>query len=315
MVGGTGLHRRIGEDGLEIGYWRRADAGGRGLVTTWSAALTRAAFALDGVERVEIHCDEANVASAAVPRRLGFTLERIEDKPIAAPGERGRSMIWICRNGQVREPNAERGVLRYLARCRSPPLRLTRTSRSRSATTRRAGCGPSSPSTRRRSARRSVAPAASRTTSDADALADVLDLSKAMAYKNSLAGLDHGGGKAVIIGDPATVKTEQLLRAYGRFLQGLGGRYITACDVGTTPTDMDVVALECDDVTGRSAEKGGSGDSGVLTAFGVHQGMLAAARHRWGADGLARAGGSGSPGSARSAAPSWSWRCATAPRS
>ena len=106
VVGGTGLHRRIGEDGLEIGYWRRADAGGRGLVTTWSAALTRAAFALDGVERVEIHCDEANVASAAVPRRLGFTLERIEDKPIAAPGELGRSMIWICRPGQVREPNA-----------------------------------------------------------------------------------------------------------------------------------------------------------------------------------------------------------------
>jgi valine dehydrogenase (NAD+) len=122
--------------------------------------------------------------------------------------------------------------------------------------------------------------------SDADALADVLNLSKAMAYKNSLAGLDHGGGKAVIIGDPATVKTEQLLRAYGRFLRGLAGRYITACDVGTMPTDMDVVALECDDVTGRSAEKGGSGDSGVLTAFGVHQGMLAAARHRWGADGL-----------------------------
>ena len=122
--------------------------------------------------------------------------------------------------------------------------------------------------------------------SDDDALADVLNLSKAMAYKNSLAGLDHGGGKAVIIGDPATVKTEQLLRAYGRFLRGLAGRYITACDVGTMPKDMDVVALECDDVTGRSAEKGGSGDSGVLTAFGVHEGMRAAARHRWGADDL-----------------------------
>ena len=67
--------------------------------------------------------------------------------------------------------------------------------------------------------------------SDAAALADVLNLSKAMAYKNSLAGLDHGGGKAVIIGDPASIKTEQLLRAYGRFLRGLAGRYITACDV------------------------------------------------------------------------------------
>ena len=106
VVGGTGLHSRMGNDGLEIGYWRRADVGGRGLVTTWSAALTHAAFALDRVQRVEIHCDEANVASAAVPRRLGFTLDRIEDKPIAAPAELGRSMIWICRPGQVREPRA-----------------------------------------------------------------------------------------------------------------------------------------------------------------------------------------------------------------
>ena len=122
--------------------------------------------------------------------------------------------------------------------------------------------------------------------SDAEALTDVLNLSKAMAYKNSLAGLDHGGGKAVIIGDPATVKTEQLLRAYGRFLRGLAGRYITACDVGTVPTDMDVVALESDDVTGRSADKGGAGNSGVLTAFGVHEGIRAAARHRWGSDDL-----------------------------
>ena len=65
------------------------------------------------------------------------------------------------------------------------------------------------------------------------ALADVLNLSRSMAYKNALAGLDHGGGKAVIIGDPATDKTEALLRAYGRFVESLGGRYVTACDVGT----------------------------------------------------------------------------------
>src|SRR5258708_2335036 len=64
-------------------------------------------------------------------------------------------------------------------------------------------------------------------------LADVLDLSRAMAYKNSMAGLDHGGGKAVIWGDPERIKTEPLLRAYGRFIQSLGGRYYTACDVGT----------------------------------------------------------------------------------
>jgi valine dehydrogenase (NAD+) len=123
--------------------------------------------------------------------------------------------------------------------------------------------------------------------SEDDAVDDVLNLSKAMAYKNALAGLDHGGGKAVIIGDPATDKSELLLRAYGRFVEGLGGRYITACDVGTYVEDMDVVARECSYVTGRSPANGGAGDSSVLTAFGVYQGMLAAARSTWDADGLA----------------------------
>ena len=88
--------------------------------------------------------------------------------------------------------------------------------------------------------------------SDEDALQDVLRLSRAMSYKNALAGLDHGGGKAVIIGDPAQDKTEPLLRAYGRFVQSLGGRYITACDVGTYVEDMDLIARECSYVTGRS---------------------------------------------------------------
>ena len=151
--------------------------------------------------------------------------------------------------------------------------------------------------------------------SDDEALADVLNLSKAMAYKNSLAGLDHGGGKAVIIGDPATVKTEQLLRAYGRFLRGLAGRYITACDVGTMPTDMDVVALECDDVTGRSADEGWLG--GFRRAHGV-RGARGHARRRRGTVGArttSAGGGSESPAWARSAARWWSWRCATGPRS
>jgi valine dehydrogenase (NAD+) len=107
-----------------------------------------------------------------------------------------------------------------------------------------------------------------------------------MSYKNALAGLDLGGGKGVIIGDPARVKTEALLRAYGRFVQSLGGRYITACDVGTYVADMDVVARECDWVTGRSPEHGGAGDSSVLTAFGVFQGMRAAAQYRWGSPSL-----------------------------
>ncbi|MCW2751123.1 MAG: valine dehydrogenase, partial [Aeromicrobium sp.] len=101
-----------------------------------------------------------------------------------------------------------------------------------------------------------------------EALTDVLNLSQGMAYKNALAGLDLGGGKAVIIGDPTTIKTEPLLRAYGRFVQTLGGRYYTACDVGTFSPDMDIIAKECDFVTGCTVEHGGAGDSSVLTAFG-----------------------------------------------
>ena len=104
-----------------------------------------------------------------------------------------------------------------------------------------------------------------------------------MSYKAALAGLDLGGGKAVIIGDPATLKSEALLRAYGRFVQSLGGRYYTACDVGTFSEDMDHVARECDFVTGRTVAHGGAGDSSVLTAYGVFQGMRAAAQHTWGA--------------------------------
>jgi valine dehydrogenase (NAD+) len=123
--------------------------------------------------------------------------------------------------------------------------------------------------------------------SEAEALADVLRLSAAMAYKNALAGLDLGGGKAVIIGDPAQLKTEGLLRAYGRFVESLGGRYITACDVGTRSEDMDIVARECRYVTGRTVANGGAGDSSVLTALGVMHGMRAAAAHAWGSPDLA----------------------------
>ncbi len=118
--------------------------------------------------------------------------------------------------------------------------------------------------------------------SETDALRDVLRLSRSMAYKAALAGLDLGGGKAVIIGDPRRDKTEPLLRAYGRFVQSLHGRYLTACDVGTYSEDMDVIARECDFVTGRTAAHGGAGDSSVLTAFGVFEGMRAAAEVAWG---------------------------------
>ncbi|MDX6741885.1 Glu/Leu/Phe/Val dehydrogenase [Actinocorallia sp. A-T 12471] len=123
--------------------------------------------------------------------------------------------------------------------------------------------------------------------SEEAALADVLDLSRGMTYKNAMAGLDHGGGKAVIIGDPRTDKTEALLRAYGRFVQSLNGRYVTACDVGTFSPDMDYVARESAFVTGRTTAHGGAGDSSILTALGVFQGMRAAAERVWGAPTLA----------------------------
>jgi valine dehydrogenase (NAD+) len=122
--------------------------------------------------------------------------------------------------------------------------------------------------------------------STADAVRDVLNLSRGMSYKAALAGLDLGGGKAVIIGDPIKDKNEALLRAYGRFVQSLNGRYFTACDVGTFSADMDIVARECAFVTGRTVAHGGAGDSSVLTAYGVYQGMRASAEALWGSPSL-----------------------------
>ena len=123
--------------------------------------------------------------------------------------------------------------------------------------------------------------------SDEAALADALQLARAMSYKNALAGLEHGGGKAVIIGDPRTDKSRELFLAYGRFIESLGGRYVTAGDVGTTVADLDVMFEECRWVTGKSPELGGGGDSGRLTAWGVFQGMRAAADAVWGTPTLA----------------------------
>lgn len=100
-LGGCGLHDRIGPDGREIGYWLRADATGHGIITAAAGALTGVALAIDGVDRVEIHCDEANVRSAAVARRLGYRLARIEPDAVTAPGDLGRSMIWVCTRGRA----------------------------------------------------------------------------------------------------------------------------------------------------------------------------------------------------------------------
>lgn len=121
--------------------------------------------------------------------------------------------------------------------------------------------------------------------SEAEALTDVLRLAQGMTFKSAAAGMDLGGGKAVIIGDPERIKTRELLLAYGRFIDTLGGRYITAADVGSTAEDLDVVAEVTPHVVGKNA--GGSGDSGYSTAYGVFSAMRAAAEHRYGEDGLA----------------------------
>jgi leucine dehydrogenase len=113
------------------------------------------------------------------------------------------------------------------------------------------------------------------------ALIDVLRLARAMTYKAAAAGLDLGGGKAVIIGDPATARSEALLRAYGRHVDILGGRYLTAEDVGTTQADMDLIRRETTAVTGVSESLGGSGDPSAATAYGVMWAMKAVADHLW----------------------------------
>ena len=122
---------------------------------------------------------------------------------------------------------------------------------------------------------------------EADALVDVLRLSEAMTYKAAVSGLDCGGGKAVIWGDPSVDKTEPLLRAYGRMIDSLGGRYVTACDVGTYPDDMATISRETRWVVGSVPEEGGSGDSGVTTALGTYVGIRACASHVWGSAELA----------------------------
>ena len=123
--------------------------------------------------------------------------------------------------------------------------------------------------------------------SERDALVDVCRLAVGMTYKHAVCGNDLGGGKAVIIGDPNKVKTEALLRAYGRFVDGLNGRYITAEDVGTTQPDMDIVRRETPHVTGDSEALGGSGDPSPATALGVLCAMRAVAQRLWDSPSLA----------------------------
>lgn len=122
--------------------------------------------------------------------------------------------------------------------------------------------------------------------SEAAAIEDALRLAKGMTYKNAAAGLNLGGGKTVIIGDPRKDKSEELFRAFGRYIQGLNGRYITAEDVGTTVADMDMIHEETDYVTGISPAFGSSGNPSPVTAYGVYRGMKAAAKAAFGSDSL-----------------------------
>ncbi len=119
--------------------------------------------------------------------------------------------------------------------------------------------------------------------SDEEALVDVLRLSRGMTYKNAVAGLNLGGGKAVIIGDNRTTRREMLFRAHGRFVDSLGGRYITAEDVGTSPADMDFVHMETAYVAGL---QGRSGDPSPVTARGVFRAIEASAKQKWGSESL-----------------------------
>ncbi|WP_416728927.1 branched-chain amino acid dehydrogenase [Fictibacillus sp. JL2B1089] len=118
------------------------------------------------------------------------------------------------------------------------------------------------------------------------AIEDALRLAKGMTYKNAAAGLNLGGGKTVIIGDPKKDKNEEMFRAFGRYIQGLNGRYITAEDVGTTVEDMDLIYQETQFVTGVSPAFGSSGNPSPVTAYGVYRGMKAAAMEAFGTDSL-----------------------------
>ena len=121
---------------------------------------------------------------------------------------------------------------------------------------------------------------------EAEALTDVLRLARGMSYKAAIAGLNLGGGKAVIIGNAKTDKTETLFRSFGRFVEGLSGRYITAEDVGTSVKDMEWVRMETKYVTGISRALGGSGDPSPVTALGAFSGLKATVKHQLGKDSL-----------------------------
>jgi leucine dehydrogenase len=123
--------------------------------------------------------------------------------------------------------------------------------------------------------------------SEREAVMDALRLSRAMTYKAAAADLPLGGGKAVVIADSHTQKTEALLRSFGRFVDTLGGRYLTTTDVGSTGRDLEYIRQETAYVVGLPASAGGSGDTSTMTGLGIYMGMKACARQVWGSESLA----------------------------
>jgi leucine dehydrogenase len=120
-----------------------------------------------------------------------------------------------------------------------------------------------------------------------DAITDVLRLSRGMTYKAAISGINLGGAKAVIIGDPRKMKNEAFMRRFGRFVENLSGKYITAEDVGTTTRDMEYIKMETDYVSGLPEIMGGGGDPSPVTAYGVYLGMKACVKEVYGSDSLA----------------------------
>ena len=112
VIGCFGLHRRIGPGAVKIGYWVHVDFTGLGYATACARALTQVGLALSGVVRVEIHADEANVISAAIPRRLGYRLDRVDERPPRAPAESGRLQIWV-----MERPGLDERTNRAVSRC------------------------------------------------------------------------------------------------------------------------------------------------------------------------------------------------------
>lgn len=123
--------------------------------------------------------------------------------------------------------------------------------------------------------------------SEQEAIVDVLRLSRGMTFKAAISGLNVGGGKAVIIGDPKKLKSEAFMRRFGRFIESLGGRYVTAEDVNMKTKDMEYISMETRHVTGLPESMGGGGDPSPVTAYGTYLGMKACAKKTYGNDSLA----------------------------